>query len=362
MKITLVIKSLVGGGAEKVLLLLARGFQANGHKVSVITMSDQSTDAYQLDDGIKRINIVQHLQTSNSIHKNFVLLKAIRSSIVYEQPNIVITFVHLVNIRTLLATLGLRIPVIVTEHTDPYLSKLSLPWRVIRRVIYPLSQQLVCVSKGVAEGYKWSKKLSVIYNPIEYDNTPITHKDAIRGKQRLIGAMGRLHRAKGFDLLIDSFALVSPQHPEWSLVIYGEGSERESLEAKVASYGLNDKISLPGFITDANEKLSELDLFVVSSRYEGFCLVLAEAMAAGVPCISFNCPSGPSELIEDKVNGFLVDPQDTKKLSEVIKIFIDEPKFHDKFVENGLKRIEKFALPNVIQQWQHLFNKLQNSK
>ena len=162
MKITLVIKSLTGGGAEKVLVLLAAGFQNKGHEVSIVTMSGEQTDAYTLAPGIHRDDIQHLINTSSPIIKNWTLIRALRSAIKLTTPDVVISFVHMVNIRTIISLYGANIPVIVSEHTDPHLAKLSFFWKSLRRLLYPLAKKLVCVSQGVATGFHWSKNLNVI--------------------------------------------------------------------------------------------------------------------------------------------------------------------------------------------------------
>lgn len=357
MRIVLVVKSLVGGGAEKVLVLLAKGFQAKGHEVFVITMSGKQSDVYTLSAGINRIDIAKDISKSNPILKNWSLINALRSAVKLSEPDVVVSFVHLVNVRTIIALFGVDIPIVVSEHTDSRLARLPFFWRVMRRLVYPFADTLVCVSEGVAKGFYWSKSLQVIYNPIELpSNRDINKKASLEVK--LLGGMGRFHYAKGFDLLIDAFGKISDMYPYCNLIIYGDGAERRSLEQKVRELGLNHRISLPGFTCNPGERLSELDLFVVSSRWEGFCLVLVEALAQGVPCISFNCPSGPSEIIKNDYNGYLIEPNNIEALADSISLLINDVNRRESYIKNGYETVGKFGLDEIVGQWEILLHGL----
>lgn len=351
MKITLVIKSLVGGGAEKVLVLLAKGFVNKGFNVTVITMSGIETDAYTLDHRISRVDIKNKINHTNFVFKNYTLLKALKKEIRKSSADVVISFVHMVNIRVLLAMFGTKLPTIVTEHTDPARAKLSLFWKILRRILYPFADSLVCVSEGVKKGLPWAKNSCVIYNPIDINTPP----EKSENKVITIGAMGRLHYAKGFDLLIDSFSQIQAALPLVKLVIYGEGSQRETLEKKIIENKLSDSVTLAGFVENANDKIAKLDLFVVSSRYEGFCLVLAEAMAAGIPCVSFNCPSGPSEIISHEYNGLLVSPLNTEALAQNVIRLLNNTELQQAFIKNGYIKAEQFKLAHIMVAWEQLF-------
>ena len=130
--------------------------------------------------------------------------------------------------------------------------------------------------------------------------------------------MGRLAPQKGFDLLIDAFSRVAGRHPQWSLQILGEGPDRPALERLIDVKGLAGRVVLAGWEPDPSAVLQQGDLFVLSSRFEGFPNALLEAMACGLPSVSFNCQSGPAEIIRDQIDGILVPPEDVPGLADAI--------------------------------------------
>lgn len=365
MRISFVIQSLVGGGAERVLVLLANGLAGRGHNVSVITIRPEAEDAYVLDHDVRRISLHESLRTESrqtALGKNVSLLRAMRKVLKSMQPEAVISFIHMLNIRTILALMGTHIPLVVTEHTDPARSNLGAPWRIIRRMLYPQATRLVSVSRGVDNGFSWLPiaRRRVIYNPIMKPAVSDSGAHELNSPRRnsTIVAMGRLAYPKGFDLLIDAFATVSPRHPDWRLVILGEGEERTRLEAQVETRNLSDKVSLPGFVSAPSEILMNSDLFVVSSRWEGFCLALGEAMAAGLPVISFDCPSGPAELICDGENGLLVEPENVDQLAHAMTRLMADSPLRAELGAQARKSIQRFDIEPILDQWEALLKSL----
>ena len=136
---------------------------------------------------------------------------------------------------------------------------------------------------------------------------------------------GELSDEKGFDLLVSAFALCARGHPQWKLAIAGEGSRRPLLQAQVAQADLTERVQLLGLVRDPETLLANSDLFILSSRFEGFPNVLLEAMSVGLPAISFDCDSGPATIIRDGVDGVLVAPGDTGALaSQMDRLMGDE--------------------------------------
>ena len=202
---------------------------------------------------------------------------------------------------------------------------------------------------------KWNEKYSieVIYNPLTFFPQNISNL-----KNKKIISVGRLEEQKGYDILIDVWNIVSKKYPDWILEIYGEGSERENLQNKINKLGLEKSFLLKGATKDIQDKYLESSIYVMSSRYEGMPMVLLEAMACGLPIVSFNCPCGPKDIIKDKEDGFLIPFGDIELMAEKIEeLIIDEEK-RKLFGKNAKRNVQRFSQDKIMNQWQELFENL----
>ncbi|WP_332453238.1 glycosyltransferase family 4 protein [Chryseobacterium aquaticum] len=229
----------------------------------------------------------------------------------------------------------------------------------IKNLQYKMSQykRIVVLSNGDAETWKnFFSNIIVIGNPLTIDlNFPkalLTNKTAI--------AVGRLEKEKGFDLLIDAWKIVKEKHPEWILNIFGEGSLHDSIRKQIDDLNLADNIILKKPVSNIAEKYIESSIFILSSRNEGFGLVLLEALALGIPAVSFNCKFGPEELIEDSQNGFLVELGNTEILAKKIITLIENENVRKNLSEHALITTKKYEISNIMMKWDELFQSLVN--
>ena len=176
--------------------------------------------------------------------------------------------------------------------------------------------------------------------------------EPVQERAKVIVGMGRLSHEKGFDLLLRAFSIVARKHPEWSLVIWGEGPLREELESLRSELGLDTRISFPGWTADPFGEMCRARLFVLSSRYEGFPNVLCEAMACGVPVVSFDCTSGPREIIRNDVDGILVPPEDVEALAEAMDRLLSRPLDRDRLGERGAEIVTRLDARKVMALWE----------
>jgi glycosyltransferase involved in cell wall biosynthesis len=175
---------------------------------------------------------------------------------------------------------------------------------------------------------------------------------------KVVVAAGRLNPQKGFDLLIDAWESVARRHPDWQLRIYGRGSERVALQARILDAGLAERVLLMGATQRLGEALEGGSLFALSSRYEGFGMVLVEAMSRGVPVVSFDCPRGPAEIVSDGVDGLLVPPQDVDALAVALIELIEDPARRERFAAAALTKAATFGVAAIGAEWEALLDDL----
>lgn len=229
---------------------------------------------------------------------------------------------------------------------------LSRKWmKGLVKQIARLDRFVVLTHKDAAN-WKELSNVQVIPNFITHfpDQTSLcTNKQVI--------AVGRYDRVKGFDMLIAAWKSVNEKHPDWHLNIYGAG-DKEFYQKIANSLGLKDVIHCNGSVSDIGMKYADSSLFVLSSRNEGFGLVLVEAMAAGLPVVSFDCPCGPSDIIHDGEDGILVENGNIEQMAESICWMINHPEARIQFGERARCNVMRFAQDNIMNMWQELFDSL----
>ena len=207
--------------------------------------------------------------------------------------------------------------------------------------------------KYYTRAFRGKTRIVQIYNPIVIPEKPPEYNIY----SKTIISVGRLARQKGFDFLIETAELVFAKHPDWEWLILGEGDQRQHLEAMLTKKRL-DNVRLVGKVGNVEDYLSDAAIFVMTSRYEGFPLALVEAKAIGLPAVSFDCRTGPSELIEDGVNGFLIDCFDVEQMAERICELIEDRQKRLAFSKRALDNAEKMNYEMVTAQWKSLLESL----
>ena len=170
--------------------------------------------------------------------------------------------------------------------------------------------------------------------------------------------VGRLTRQKGFDYLIKAWALIANKYPGWKIDIFGSGDLEDFLIQMIENYNLKESITINKPTSNIFEEYDRSSIYVLSSRYEGFGLVLLEAMSFGIPCISFNCPHGPSDMITNGEEGILVPVGDINKLADSIEWMITHKEERERMSQNSREKVKNFLAENIMPQWVELFNKV----
>jgi len=364
MRISFVMFSLSAGGAEKVASGLANHWVRIGHQVTFITIDSRKSDFYLLDERLTRVALglagesrswFQFLR--NSLRR----MGRLRTAVLAATPDVVVSFLDATNVLVLLTLLGSGIPVVVSERVDPRVKPTSGLLRLLRRAVYPLARALVVQTHEVSS---WACELVkgdsvwVIPNAVMMPATSRGRAAASKvGKPFTVLSMGRLDAQKGFDLLLKAFALCSTKHSNWHLRIIGEGPERGPLTTLADKLGIKSRVHLDSITEEATRALLEGDLFVLSSRYEGFPNVLLEAMAVGLPVISCDCRSGPAEIIRDGVDGVLVPPENVIALAAAMDRLMSADEERRRLAARAVEVTERFGFALVMRMWDQVLEK-----
>ncbi|MEO8494986.1 MAG: glycosyltransferase family 4 protein [Planctomycetota bacterium] len=353
-QLTLVIHSLHGGGAERTLVTMANHWAANGDRVTFITLAAPERYDYELAASVVRVcldGMQDSTTTLRAVINNFRRLVRLRRAIRDAKGDAVISFTDKMNVLTLLACVGLRKRVVICERVDPRRHAIGRSWSFLRRRTYAWCDTLVVQTEGVRDfvsGFVPKRKIRVIANAVA--NSAIAQPDGGHREQWIV-AMGRLESQKGFDLLLEAFSQIVERHPGWRLKIFGDGSQRELLADQIRELGLEQSVELCGWVESPDRWINQSELFVLSSRYEGFPNALLEAMAAGVPAVSFDCESGPSEIIRHEVDGLLVPDGDVEGLAQAIDRVLSNPQERAAFGQRARDVTTRFSREQYFQQW-----------
>ena len=356
MRITLVISTFAAGGAERVMSVMANYWAERGEDITLITLSSQSDDWYKLDHRVKRVGL-GILSTSThigqAIRHNIRRVICLRQALRRAHPDMVISFLDTTNVLTLMASWGLGIPVIVSERNDPNQRSIGMAWNGLRSLLYRHADAVVvqsCAIRDWALRLQGIKAIHVIPNPVNPIRNGSEQASSHHGSSHTIVAMGRLVRQKGFDILIEAFGRCAAKHSDWSLVILGEGPERASLQTFAADLGIANRVSLAGQFQEPATILNGADLFVLSSRSEGFPNALLEAMACQLPVVSTDC-GGPRNIIRDGVDGILVPPDDVTALADAMDRLMANSDERRRLGTGALEVIERFSVERIMTMW-----------
>lgn len=339
------INVLGGGGAERVITNLANMLAEDNYDVTMIT-SYEVEHEYILTRNVRRLSLEDKDSQRSRIIRNLSRIFKLRKICKEEKPDILISFMEEPNFRTILATRGLPVKTLVSVRNDPNKEYAGKIGRFVGKVLLPMADG--CVFQ-TSDAQKWfperlQKKSRIIYNAVkeefyQVDRTPV------RGE---IVTCGRLTEQKNHRLLIDAFAEVQKIYPFATLKIYGEGILREKLQNQIDSLNLNEKVFLMGATNDVAKALKTAELFVLSSDYEGMPNALMEAMAAGVPCISTDCPCGGArELFGKELKKNLVECGNKKQLAEKLMLEFSE----NRIGTEERKRAALFVPERINAEW-----------
>ena len=363
LRIMIVVPSLSGGGAERVSANLANAWADRGHSVVIVTYGANSNDGYTVSN---KVVVVEHDLTNrgrNLIHRMIMIVRrivTIRKDVVSFDPDFVVGVMAHVAFIVSIAAFGRR--TIGCEHTFPPRSVSGTLERLCRWAGYGLLGRVTALTEEAASWLRvntLARSVVTIANPLRWpvpDQPPRVSPDSVcvDGRKILLAA-GRLEHVKGFDILLAAFARVSAEHSNWDLVVVGEGPERAELGARIDALGLGARAFLPGRVGNMGEWYQRADLFVLSSRNEGLPSALIEAMAYGVPAVSFDCQQGPRDIIRDGIDGLLVPNGEIPALASTLAELMADSDRRDVMGKAATHVRERFSEHAILQQWDELF-------
>ncbi len=345
------------GGTERVLSVIANGLQERGYKVAIISLKGEGAAFFPLNEKINLYWLEKEVNRGGIIKRIHVLKSILKK----ENANFLIDVDIIIGFYSIF--LKMFVPAvhwISWEHFNYYyhFRKNHNLRKIVRRLVCRFSEQLVVLSDEDKEYYNTNLKLKCgitrIYNPNPYENLP---KKSLENK--MIFAAGRLTKAKGFDLLLQSWSLLEKKYPEWTVVIAGAGEEQEMLEEKKRVLGC-ENIRFIGTVSNMEEYYEQAAIFVLPSRDEGFGMVLLEAMDFSLPVVSYSCKAGPREIVEDGVIGFLVEPGNVENFAEKMELLMKEEALRRKMGENAKASTKRFDKERILDEWEALLQKMSN--
>lgn len=367
MNLLFFINSLSAGGAERVTATLANYWAAKGWQVTMVTITGSDRDFYRLDPGIRRIALDMAMESRgpaqavvNNLRRSWALYRILRR----ERPDIAIAMIPSSNVTLALSGRFAGVPTIGSERNYPPALMFGRVWDEARRRAYPLLSGLVAQTADSAAWLRThapARRIYVIPNPVRYPlpcQPPRTSPGGVlatlRG-DRLLLAVGRLAPQKGVDRLLSAFTDLVPQHPDWSLVVLGEGRERNELIAQAARLGLDGRVAFPGTVGNVGDWFAAADAYVMTSLFEGFPNTLLESLTCGVPSLAVDCMTGPRELIETDVNGLLVPQDDPAALVAGLDRLMGDADLRARLAARAVEARETYAVERIAERWEELF-------
>ncbi|NHF73085.1 glycosyltransferase family 4 protein [Paracoccus xiamenensis] len=351
MKILMIQGGFGAGGAEKMMCSLAAHRTELGDDVHVAAMTMPAAGSFFDYPAQVHLHVLD--RPAPRLPASFLQPRrglAVRRLIAELRPDLIVSFLTKVNCLTLLAATGTGIPVIVSERNNPSAQSPRF-WRRAQNTLIPRAAGIAMQTHAAAMDLPPAQAARAHVVPNHCDPVPFT--PAPPADHCRFVAVGRLDAQKGFDLLLEAFARLPADLPA-TLDIFGKGQERDNLQAQIRALGLTGRARLAGLVPSASDWLGAGDVAVVSSRYEGFCNVVAEATCSGMPIISFDCPYGPSEMVRHEQNGLLVPNGDVAGLAKAMERLARDRELRNELAGAAWIMADRLDTGRIMAQWDAL--------
>lgn len=349
-KVVFVNLRLTGGGSERVMSMLASYFADHGIETQMILLEEKER-TYPVSDIVEIIDCYCPME-GNKIIWHIKRILSLRKAIIKSGADTVVSFMWDINMKVILACMGLNKRIIISERADPNNVTRKRSMAFAQRWIFPLADAAVFQTEQVMNSYpeKVRRKGVIIPNPI-----PMITIDRNVEKEKTIIAAGRLYKQKNFEMMIEAFAIFSKKYDEYKLKIFGDGDLRENLEQKARELGVAEKVSFQGFVSNLKEEMNKACIYASSSNYEGISNAMLEAMAIGLPAVCTDCPvGGAAMVIKDHVNGILVPVNDHEKMAKAFSEIAEDDKLAMRLSENAIETCKQYSIDKIAKLWMEL--------
>ncbi|WP_298559651.1 glycosyltransferase family 4 protein [uncultured Aliiroseovarius sp.] len=346
MKILIIQGGFGAGGAEKVVAMIAAHRAQFGDEVTIMGFDMPGGRSYFPYPETVRLLLPDRAKGSNPLAR----LRMIRRAIKATQPDVVLSFLTKVNVLSLAAAIGTGTPVVISERNNPRAQNAHPIWRHAQNLLVRRAACAVMQTERARADLPKSVQAAATVIPNPCAPNPDHAVQAKPNGKRLV-AVGRLDKQKGFDVLLHAMAQITTALPDATLTIHGEGPERANLEALRDKLHLQDHVALPGSNPTPGAWLSDADLLVMPSRFEGFPNVLAEATVSGLPAISTDCDFGPREMIVEGENGLLVPVDDAPALADAVIHVMQDQALRAHMAGNAAINRDRLAPARILAEW-----------
>ena len=358
MKLLFYIHTMQGGGAERVMSVICNELAERGHDVR-LAVDTSYPIVYPLNGNVDVIDISLNGKQKKLTDNIPARIKRIRRVAKEVRPDVVVSFMIPMTVLVVLALAGLKIPVIASEHTNFQKTRMSTWKKALRLFMLRFADRVAILTQSDFDylGRKLPGKI-VMPNPLSY---PIYEKEIMPRKKNILAA-GSVSRwyIKGFDDLIGIWSEIAPLYPEWTLDIAGGGKEADFdyLRNIAATNGIEDRVNFMGFVGNIDDVMRQSSIFALSSRHEGFPMALVEATSQGCACVSYDCKTGPCEMIVNEKSGLLVPDRNKEEFKQALIRLIENEELRKKLSQAGRREVKRFAPDIIADRWEELFKEV----
>lgn len=352
----------LGRGGERVAITLANAL-SKLYEVQLISLYQQNAEPFfEVEPSLKvKVLLATRKASSTILSKPFNKISELNKLIAFFEINKFDLVVGVGSYPSILLGCLIKfgvnsMPCLAWEHSN--YNALNAFWKQLRKFSYPHLSSIVCLNQSdVAQFSSCFKNVLEIPNPLSF-----TSSEQARLNSKIILSIGAFEHEKGFDMLIEAFHKFNKQYNDWKLILIGEGSKETALKDEIGRLGLKESIVIKSPVKAIKSEYLNASVYALPSRREGFGMVLIEAMECGLPCVSFNCPTGPSSIIVDNENGILIEPENTDAMASALSSLAGDPVRLKAISEVAKKYVVKYQIDKIIPSWVSLIETVESEK